>query len=99
MKLVEVLDEAKIYGNFDITHESFAYEPSTQRYVFIDIDKLQPKYQKEEHKFNTTTFKVYRNFLKSLENEKIVLSEDHIKKLEGFDYVEVPYSKNLISDS
>lgn len=39
--LIAALDQAKIYRFYHLTPESFAYEPSTRRYVFIDIDKQE----------------------------------------------------------
>ena len=96
-KFVNAFRAEKIYGNFDITYRSFAYEPSTRRYVFIDIDKLEPI--QPNNITVMTAYKAVNSFLKSLEKGKIVLTKeqlDDLKKLGGTSY---SYHSDLISNS
>ena len=41
--LLSVLEKENTYKPFEIKVESFAYEPLTRRFVFVDIDKLEMK--------------------------------------------------------
>ena len=95
-KFVEALNAAKIYGDFDITYSSFAYEPSTRRYVFIDIDKLE---QKQPNLRLYTPSYVFGSFLKSLIKRNINLTKNQLDDLKRLGGVKFDYPSELIYET
>ena len=82
IELVEALDQTNIRPLFDISQSSFAYEPSTRRYVFIDIDKLELKIEDEDSPFNNQfPEELVIRFLLSLEKEKLILTTSDLEDL------------------
>ena len=95
-RFVEALGKSQIYGYLTIKPESFVYEPSTRRYVFIDLD-LETEIEVDENKLqsliknknmNDIKLRIVEIFLRSLSKQNIFLTENQFtdfKNLGGRD--------------
>lgn len=86
-KLLINLESVNNYKPFGISVNSFAYQPLTRSFVFVDIDKLEPIESSENSEEKKLAFRkeVATSFLNSLKAEGIYLTLSDLKKLEEFD--------------
>ena len=91
---VEAYKEVSIISFGNISLDSFAYEPSTRRYVFIDIEEFNPT---SKHNENTDMERQFvENFLETLNDKKIVLTETDLKELNELTETNNTYGNNLL---
>ena len=93
-KLVNAIHKANINKCYSLTLESFAYEPLTRRYVFIDLEKKQTdKVQNAEKDCKTA---MSGQLLSLLEAAKISLDPSDIKDINSISLSPKNYPNELI---
>lgn len=77
LKLLSALEKDSNYKVFDINVGSFAYEPSTRRFVFLDLENLKTTSQKNE----VATFRkeMAEKLFESLVHEDLPLTDSNIE--------------------
>ena len=96
-KLMTALEEATVYGHFRLKLDSFAYEPSTRRYIFIDIDKLNLR--KKDDSIKNIKKELVQIFLNLLELNNLVLTSDEVTELKIIGNYNYEYSRNFVEKS
>ena len=96
-RFVKALVKANIYSHFQITPESFAYEPLTRRYVFIDLQKLEPK--KEDDNNTNIKLLLVISFLESFKKRKLLISISDSRKMKRLGEIDKEYDRDAIEKS
>lgn len=89
--LLSALEVGKNYEDFTISLNSFAYEPVTRRFVFVDFEKLKTK-ENYEMKVEDFRKQLATRLLKSLEEEMIPITPGDQKFFEklGINFNQFP---------
>ena len=95
ISFVEAFEKINEYLYFDISYSSFAYDSSTQRYVFIDIDKLENGKNIKKH-LSTVKREMTWRFLKPFNDEAYALSYSELQKLNHFSTYLNQFPDNLV---